>query len=195
MKSLLLLIPAFTFLSCKNNPAIQHELTLNEMNSYTRRGDSIVKITFDTHRNTLLATIGKEGIAGAVMFCSGKANGITSIYSQKDISVSRLSDKPRNPANKMGGEDSVIWNQYLEMAARHDSMRPMVVARNKEVHYFKPIFIQPLCLSCHGQAGKEITPEVAHIIDSLYPSDLAKGYKTGDLRGIWHLVFKSRQDN
>jgi hypothetical protein len=193
MKALLLLIPAFTALSCQEHKSVQNELRENEIDAYTRRGDSIVKMTFDTLRNTLVTTIGKEGVSGAVKVCKVKAKGITSLYSRQDLTVSRISDKARNPANKIDSEDSTIWNKVLEMAARHDSMSPVVVARNKEVHYYKPILIQPICLSCHGQKGKEISSEVMQVIDSLYPSDLATGYKTGDLRGIWHLVFKNKQ--
>jgi hypothetical protein len=193
MKLLLLLIPTFAILSCQNNNVASHELSDKEMQAYTRPGDSIVKITFNTLRNTLLSTIGKDGIAGAVRVCNVKAKDITSLYSQQDITVLRLSGKPRNPANKPGVEDSIIWNKYLEMAARHDSMRAMVVAHNSELHYYKPILVQPLCLNCHGQKGKEITPGAMHVIDSLYPPDMATGYKTGDLRGLWHLVFKNRQ--
>lgn len=80
----------------------------------------------------------------------------------------------------------------MEMAAKGDSMQAAVVTIDNKVHYYKPILIQPMCLSCHGTAGKEIASELLLVLDSLYPGDKARGYKAGDLRGMWHIVFDKK---
>jgi hypothetical protein len=57
------------------------------------------------------------------------------------------------------------------------------------VHYYKPILVQAMCLNCHGSVPDQIQPDVLAKIDSLYPGDLARGYRDGQLRGAWHLRF------
>ena len=48
--------------------------------------------------------------------------------------------------------------------------------------YVEPIRIQPLCLTCHGEA---LAPAVGARIRALYPEDAAAGFALGDLRGVW----------
>jgi hypothetical protein len=50
------------------------------------------------------------------------------------------------------------------------------------VGYVEPIFVQPLCLTCHGT---ELAPELEAAIEQHYPSDEATGYVAGDLRGMF----------
>jgi hypothetical protein len=40
------------------------------------------------------------------------------------------------------------------------------------------------CLKCHGT---DIDPAVAAKLDALYPKDMARGYKAGDVRGAFTL--------
>lgn len=49
----------------------------------------------------------------------------------------------------------------------------------------KPIFIEKLCLNCHGDPIKDIKEDVYKLIKERYPDDFAVGYKEGDLRGMW----------
>lgn len=58
-----------------------------------------------------------------------------------------------------------------------------------EIHFFKSIILQPMCLNCHGTPGKEIQPSTLSRIQELYPVDQAVNFKDGDLRGLWHIVF------
>ncbi len=49
--------------------------------------------------------------------------------------------------------------------------------------YYKPLKIQPVCLTCHGDKltmDKSVREEIKRI----YPNDLATGYKVGDFRGV-----------
>ncbi len=41
------------------------------------------------------------------------------------------------------------------------------------------------CLVCHGTPGTQIANETLAIIKERYPNDLATGYKSDELRGIW----------
>ena len=163
-----------------------------QLTAYTTKGDSIVKITFDTLRNALVKTMGEKGLAGALRFCNVQALPITALYASNDISISRVTNKNRNPENELSAFDKIQWEKYEALLAKKDSLKPVVVPNNNEIHYYKPIIMQGMCLSCHGTVEKEIPKELLPVIDSLYPSDKAKGYKAGDLRGMWHLEFTKR---
>jgi hypothetical protein len=63
----------------------------------------------------------------------------------------------------------------------------------KEIHFFKPILLQPLCLNCHGTPGKQIQNSTLAKIQLLYPGDQAFDYREGDLRGVWHIVFNPQK--
>jgi hypothetical protein len=65
----------------------------------------------------------------------------------------------------------------------------LVSGPGETIHYYKPILVQSMCLNCHGSIPGQLKPEVAAVVDSLYPGDLARNYKEGDLRGAWHIRF------
>jgi len=58
----------------------------------------------------------------------------------------------------------------------------VVIIDEQTVGYVEPIFMQPLCVTCHGQT---IAPELAAKLGELYPNDQATGYVAGDLRGVF----------
>lgn len=153
------------------------------------RGDSLARITFDTLKNTLSRLMTTEGPQGAVRFCNLQALQLTNLHSSDEISIGRVTDKTRNPGNALSELDKMQFEKYIALLEKKDSVPSMVVMKNNKVHYYKPILIQSMCLNCHGVAGKDIPDQLVTIIDSLYPSDMAKGYKTGELRGMWHIVF------
>jgi hypothetical protein len=161
--------------------------------AYLLAGDSIAKMTFDTLRTTLLKAIREKGLSGALAFCNTRALPVTGTYASEVMTVSRVSDKNRNSKNVLSEYDKKEWAKYIGLAAKKDSLRSIIVYRNHEYHYYKPIIIQPMCLSCHGTPGKDIPKDLLQVIDSLYPGDKAKGYKQGDLRGMWHIVFMDQK--
>jgi Protein of unknown function (DUF3365) len=175
--------------ACNHSTANKNKQQADEAAGYMKQGDSIVKITFDTLRNTLLKTIAAKGHAEAVKFCNVQALPITGMYASEGITVSRVSDKNRNPGNALQELDKTEWQKYLALAAKKDSLKAVVVFSNQQAHYYKPILMQPMCLSCHGTPEKEIAKELLPVIDSLYPADKATGYKAGELRGMWHITF------
>ena len=58
--------------------------------------------------------------------------------------------------------------------------------------YFAPLLMDNVCLKCHGEPGKTMDQEVADAIKEIYPNDKATGYKLGEVRGMWHIVFLLR---
>ena len=182
----------FFFVACNNETNPGANGVDKDTAGYLQKGNQIAKSTFDTLRTVLLKPIGEKGYAGAVKFCNVQALPVTSVYASEGITVSRVTDKNRNPANRLQGMDKEQWQRYIEAAAKGDSLQAAVITAENKVHYYKPILIQPMCLGCHGAAGKEIASDLLPVLDSLYPGDKARGYKTGDLRGMWHIVFDKK---
>jgi cytochrome c553 len=57
--------------------------------------------------------------------------------------------------------------------------------------YYKPIrIVMPACLKCHGVPGTDIDSVTIQKLQSLYPADLATGYRLNDFRGLWKVEFK-----
>ncbi len=188
-KSTFFTLLLFMMVACNNSATDKNKQEANENAAYLKKGDSIVKITFDTLRTVLLKTIAEKGHADALKFCNVEALPITALYASEGIRVSRVSDKTRNPDNALKEMDIAVWQDYLALAAKKDSLKSVVISGNSEVNYYKPILMQPMCLSCHGTIEKDIAKNLQPVIDSLYPADKAKGYKAGEIRGMWHIVF------
>lgn len=186
---LLLIILSLAFQACKEKKQESPGSSTEPGGEFIARGDSLVRITFDSLRNTLSRLMTTEGPQGAVRFCNLQALQLTNLHSSDDISIGRVTDKTRNPGNALSELDKKQFEKYIALLEKKDSLPSVVITQNNKAHYYKPILIQSMCLNCHGVAGKEIPAQVVTTIDSLYPSDMAKGYKSGELRGMWHIVF------
>ncbi len=169
-------------------------LSEQEQLVYIKRGDSLSKLTFDTLRNTLLRKILSDGVPGAVRFCQVSAADLTSTYTHEELAISRLSMRYRNISNK---PDSLSQGILEKMQSEKDkgAVPASLVLKDDKgvVHFYKPILMQAMCLNCHGSVPGQIQPDVLSVIDSLYPGDLARQYKEGELRGAWHIRFSEKQ--
>ena len=122
----------------------------------------------------------KGGPVAAVSACRLEAPKIADAQSLGAINVGRASRELRNPGNA-----PKPWMQpFLEVYENDpDRREPGVVLIDKNtVGYVEPIFVQPLCVTCHGA---ELAPDIEAKVKELYPDDQATGYVPGDLRGIF----------
>jgi hypothetical protein len=122
----------------------------------------------------------ESGPVQAISACRIEAPRIADSLSTGNLKMGRTSQKLRNPNNA----PKPWMAPFLEAYANDpDSREPKVVLIDQDtVGYVEPIFVQPLCLTCHGT---ELAPELAAAIEQAYPSDQATGYVAGDLRGIF----------
>ncbi len=151
---------------------------------YLREGNLIVTRTFDTLRNALTSAIAEKGFVHAISFCNEAAYPITSVYQQEGLIIRRASDRYRSPENKADSLERIALARFVT------DKSPRIIRTDEGVHYVKPIIVQGMCLYCHGVPDKEIKPEVLAAIREKYPNDQATGYHEGELRGLWHVVFK-----
>ena len=152
---------------------------------YMDRGNQLVAETFDTLRSSLLSAIGSEGMDGAIEFCNEQAYVLTGILGDSVV-IRRTSLLFRNPGNKPDSLERIVLD---EMSDTQTPQPKLVHRQNGEVHFFKPILLQAMCLNCHGAPGTEIQPATRNAISQHYPNDSAINFKVGDLRGAWHIIF------
>lgn len=189
--SLVLALSAGVFLDCSTSKEEREKATLLHDSVYIFEGNRIVALTFDTLRTSLQTAIGTFGIEGAISFCHEKASTLTSTY-EDTVMIRRTSLRFRNPGNKPDSIELVVLNEMDIQVKSGNALSPKIVrnVNNGDVHFFKPILLQPMCLNCHGVPTEQIKDVTLARIHQLYPNDQAVNYKQGDLRGAWHIVFK-----
>lgn len=132
----------------------------------------------------------QEGPAAAIEICSDKAPEIAASLSVDGVVMGRSSHKLRNPENASPAWLAPFVDKWAAEGIRADDVgRPTgsVVKLDGGRHgYAEPIFMQPLCLTCHGA---DLSPEIAARIETLYSDDDATGFEVGDLRGVFWVEF------
>ena len=130
-----------------------------------------------------------EGPVEAVSACQLQAPKIADGISRDGIRVGRTSHRLRNPDNRSPEWARPILEEYLaEPSAR--TPRSLSLADGR-VGYVEPIYMQSLCLTCHGDS---LATDVADEIKRRYPQDQAVGFKAGELRGIFWLEFPATEE-
>lgn len=154
-------------------------------------GDSISLEAQKQLISNLQKAISENGVAGAVDYCHVNALPILAeLGSEYSVSVRRVSNRFRNPADAPTEEELPLLEAYEYNAENGVKSDPNIQKfENGEVLlYTKPIVIpNGMCLSCHGEPGKEVGQETLAALSKHYPSDKALGHKEGDLRGMWSI--------
>jgi hypothetical protein len=129
-----------------------------------------------------------EGPVEAIGACRQRAPEISGALSHDGIVMGRSSHRLRNPRNAAPDWVQPVMDAYV--ADRAKRVPKSVPLPNDRLGYVEPILLQPLCLTCHGDA---LAPEVASRIDALYPEDRAVGFAEGDLRGVFWVEFPAAE--
>jgi hypothetical protein len=160
-------------------------------------GDSITQEAQNQLVSSLQKAISEQGVVGAIEYCNVNALPIlTELGKKYSVQLKRASNRARNPADLPSEEEKPILEAYEYNAENGIKSDPNIQKFEKgEVFlYTKPIVIPSgMCLSCHGESGKEINKETQAKLDQLYPKDLAKGHKEGDLRGMWSVRIPKKE--
>lgn len=159
---------------------------------YISSGDRIIAQTFDTLRHSLLSAAQSVGFAGAIDFCNENATVLTDMYADS-VQVRRTAIRFRNPKNKPDSLEHNILKAWETDVSAGRKPAARLIRKNGEIHYFKPIVMQGVCVNCHGVPEKHIQPATRAAISEKYPDDLAIDFEEGDLRGSWHLIFEQNR--
>jgi len=132
--------------------------------------------------SVLKMKIQEEGPVAAIEFCSEKAITITTDESKKwGMTLSRITDKPRNSDNKANEEEMALITTAKSDLAKGELKKVYKI----DQAVYMPMLMKPLCLTCHGE---QIPPQILKEIENKYPRDKAEGYKEGELRGFIKIV-------
>lgn len=190
---LVILIPVFLF-SCfggetKEQTEVVSETESIDMDHYQKIGKTYADSAQKILGMNLMKAMSEGGPIAAMEFCSVRAIPITdSAAAGMNVDLTRVTDKPRNPMNTADFDELQIIG---EMKAAHKTEKgivPIISKKENAIIAYYPILTQPLCLQCHGNPGKEISPETADVIAQLYPLDRAKGYEVNQVRGMWKVI-------
>lgn len=130
-------------------------------------------------KGALLAGL-EDGPLAAISACRVEAPDLATQASIGGVKVGRASSRLRNPANAPKSWMRSTLDVYESDPNRRE---PVVVAVDDHtVGYMEPIFLQPLCVSCHGAT---LAPDLQAALGEMYPGDQATGYAAGDFRGVF----------
>ncbi len=128
-----------------------------------------------------------EGPENAIQICQVQAPEIGERLSRGGIVVGRTSHRLRNPGNAPRPWMEPLLGDYA--TGREERSWRAVRLEGGSVGYVEPIYVQPLCLKCHGA---DLDEPVAGRIQALYPNDEATGFEPGDFRGLFWVTMDER---
>ena len=145
----------------------------------------------------LKAELGKAitegGPMAAINVCYLRAPEIAAQLSQASgARVGRTALRVRNPSNAPDDLERTVLEQFAADLGSGPIDRPLEAAFEirrgdaVERRYMRAIPTDALCLTCHGES---LAPELADAIARNYPRDQATGFKLGQLRGAFSVVW------
>lgn len=134
----------------------------------------------------LMRALAEGGPDHAVPFCNERAIPLTdSMSAALNAHIRRVSDRPRNPANRAQGKAA----EYLARQHDQETWTPELLTTPLGLTAFIPITTNDMCLQCHGTAGEHVKTSTLQGIAERYPDDEATGYAANELRGAWVVEF------
>ncbi len=137
-------------------------------------------------KSELMSAMNEGGPINAINVCQVKAPEIARASVDDHWNIKRVSDRNRNPDNLANESETAILTAFADTTGNTPefSFEWVEGVNGKTYRYYKPIYLAPLCVKCHGTAD-EIDPQVMTAIKDKYPNDRATGYAPGDLRGMF----------
>jgi hypothetical protein len=139
------------------------------------------------------AAIEKGGPVAAIDVCRSRAPAIAArLSAESGARVGRTALKVRNSGNAPDDLERAVLEQFAGDLASGRVEGPLEAAfeikreGGIERHYLRAIPTEALCLTCHGET---LAPELAAAIAREYPNDQATGFKLGELRGAFRVVW------
>ncbi len=176
--------------ACNSHESKNESIAPEKYSDYLQKGNEISNLAQGVLLSNVGTAIQKGGTEYAVEFCNLKASSIIdSLNLANRCTISRVSDKNRNPQNFLQNEtDENIWAYYSAHSA--EILTDTLIQEQGKLFYYKPIKTgMPTCLKCHGTVGEDIATGTYEKLQKLYPTDLATGYHLNDFRGLWKIQF------
>lgn len=100
--------------------------------------------------------------------------------------MAQLAEKYRNPEHKLDEEAEAVFERMNGDKKMMGEWVRTEMGGTEGIRYFRRISVESSCLACHGE--KDERPE---FVKEGYPEDLAYGFETGDLRGVYSVFIPS----
>jgi cytochrome c553 len=159
-----------------------------------QEGKGIIKAFMGDLKGELVKGMKKSGPVETISTCNQVAPNLAEAHSQMSgWEVGRTSLKLRNQDNAPDAWEAAVLKEFeSRKSAGEDPMKlikaEVVEEEGRQVfRMMKAIPTAKACTKCHGG---EVAEPIAAKLDELYPSDKARGYKEGDLRGAFTLKKK-----
>ena len=170
----------------ENASKVVPEKKIQESPNYQEIGFKYVMTVKGILGKNLMGAIQSKGTEYAIGMCNTRAITIVdSLANSLNVSIKRVSDKPRNPDNETNELELQYINSSKEVLAIGKKIKPQIQELDGKIVCFYPIITNTMCMQCHGEPQTQIEEVTLNTIDKLYPNDLARGYSENQLRGIW----------
>lgn len=182
-----------TFLMCLIGTTswAQNNNSPENISALTSEAQQLTNAYMQTLKKTLRGSIIASGPAATIKVCSISGPAIEqSLGAQHNWQVARTSTLIRNPNNLPDPWERRVLENFaskIKQGAPIKSLEETAVMNlngKPAFRYMKAIPVGNVCLTCHG---RKVSGSVATAINDRYPSDQAKGYKKGELRGAFTL--------
>ena len=196
-KNILIILSTLFLFSCGNQTTTKDDKSVLveeekiDTSLYLQKGSEIAKATFKVLSTNLQTAMANGGVNEAINFCSVNAQPLTdSLSNYHNVTIKRTSNKIRNPLNAPTDQESIMLDKYI--AGNNKAM----IHENEDgsISFYSPIYTKGLCVVCHGQVGNTIAEADYKTILEKYPEDKAIDYSVDELRGMWSLIFKNKND-
>ena len=144
-------------------------------------------------KSELGRAIEQGGPIAAIDVCHKRAPEIAGrLSAHSGATVGRTALRVRNAANAPDEMQRAVLQQFAGelTSGRAEGPLEAVFEINHggriERRYMRAIPTEALCLTCHGEV---LAPGLAAAIASRYPGDQATGFKQGDLRGAFSVIW------
>jgi len=156
-------------------------------------GKGLIQQFGGTLKGELMTAVKAGGPVNAIEVCNLRAPAIAEeIAAASGWHVARSSHKLRNAANEPDAFTAAAIEEFLARQAAGEKAVDIAKAGiveedgRKLFRLVKAIPTGELCLNCHG--GDNVKPEVEAKLAELYPTDMARGFSVGEMRGVFTLI-------
>lgn len=178
----------------KDNWFESHRPQQQTQMTYSEQGKKYALATKAILGKNLMSAIKTKGTTGALAFCNEQAIPLTeAAAAEHQVKIKRVSDKNRNPNNQANPAELQYINDSKLKLQKGEKISGQVTETAKKAIGYYPIMTNEMCLQCHGIPDQDIDQETAEQINKLYPNDLATGYGTNELRGIWVIEMPKKE--
>ena len=144
------------------------------------------------------AALEKGGPVAAIEVCRSRAPAIAArLSAESGARVGRTALRVRNAGNAPDDLERAVLEQFAGDLAAGGIEGPLEAAfeikreGGIQRHYMRAIPTEALCLTCHGET---LAPDLAAAIARDYPGDQATGFKLGELRGAFRVVWPAASE-